>query len=88
MFNFDVDVIMVYKKLVYCDRIFDDICIDMEWMIDNNYLLYNVFIVCLIFFIDVSILLKNYNMVFFIVYFILYVFWLLYSKMWYKNVLE
>lgn len=38
--------------------------IDTERMIDNNHSSHNVFIVCLIFSIDVSTLLKNHDMVF------------------------
>lgn len=79
---------MVYKKLAHCDRTFDDTRIDTERMIDNNHSSHNVFIVCLIFSIDVSTLLKNHNMAFFIAHSILHVLRSLYSKMRYKNALE
>lgn len=57
-----------YTKIwrIVTENLMIHVYIDTERMIDNNHSSHNVFIVSLIFPIDVSTLLKNYDMVFFL----------------------
>lgn len=60
-----------YTKIwrIVTENLMIHVYIDTERMIDNNHSSHNVFIVSLIFPIDVSTLLKNYDMVFFYIAF-------------------